>query len=536
MLAARFLAFLIFAGVPLIAVGQQDVCLDKGRVDVLRSKILNGTGAKEANVTFHKELIESATSLNELLQKSWLPGKDGEKAKVRFGEAQIAAGKKLCSMLNIGPWPSRVAVGEDGMNSFLYLLGRTLTIKMQIEMYPLVAASFEKGELTGSDTLAAYVDRLRVALGRKQLYGTQVSLRDGFLVQAPIETASEVDERRATMKLDPLRQYERSLETANQRPLIRAVSEPVGSFAGRRLSSGTPGGGEDALGLEGEEGPVIRLETAFVSIDVNIRDAVDGASMALEKSDFKLYDNGRPVQIDTFSKAETPFDIVLLLDLSGSTSDKVGLIKKTTRRFVEMKRAGDRVAVVTFNDTQTIVSELESDQAVLLERIKKIGGNGASAIWESLRFSMEMLDKSPDKSRRRAVVLMSDGADNLLSFYPRFTKQISYADLIETVQNSNTTIFPVFLDTFEGPSGFRDNAQRTLDYIAEQSGGTMYTAKKLDDVADIYDRVLKGVGTVYSLGFSPEAESAGREWRTIKVEVPSRPTLRLRHRPGYFTR
>jgi hypothetical protein len=64
----------------------------------------------------------------------------------------------------------------------------------------------------------------------------------------------------------------------------------------------------------------------------------------------------------------------------------------------------------------------------------------------------------------------------------------------------------------------------------------MYTAKKLDDLEGIYDRVLKGVGTVYTLGFSPEAESTGRTWRTIKVEVPSRPTLKLRHRPGYFTK
>jgi len=132
---------------------------------------------------------------------------------------------------------------------------------------------------------------------------------------------------------------------------------------------------------------------------------------------------------------------------------------------------------------------------------------------------------------------MSDGADNQLSFYPRFTSKISYADLIESIQNSNTTIFPIFLDTFGGAEGrFRENSQRTLEYIAEQSGGSIYTAKKLDDLEGIYDRVLKGVGTVYTIGFSPDAESTGRTWRTIKVEVPSRPTLRLRHRPGYFTR
>ncbi|MEQ1762544.1 MAG: VWA domain-containing protein [Pyrinomonadaceae bacterium] len=536
MRTARFLAFLLFAAFPTIVSGQQEACLVAGRLDILRTQILNATGPKEASVPLHEEFLKSANSIVALIQQSRIPGKDGEKAKSLFSEAQIASTKRLCSMLNTEPWPTRAAVGEDGMNSFLYLIGRTLTIKMQLELYPLVAASFEKGELAGSDTLAAYVDRLRVAIGRKQLYGTQVAVRDGFLVQAPIEIANEVDKRRELMKLEPLRQYERALEIANGLPLIRAVSEPVGSFAARRVSSDSAGTGDDSLGLEGE-GPVIKLETAFVSIDVNIPDAADGTSVTLGKGDFKLLDNGQPVEIETFSKAETPFDIVLLLDLSGSTSDKVGLIKKSTRRFVEMKRPGDRVAVITFNDSQTVVSGLETDQAILLQRIKKIDGNGASAIWQSLEFSMNMLDDKSDKGRRRAVVLMSDGADNLLDFYPRLANSISFADLIESIQNSNTTIFPIFLDTFDkGDNRIRDNSQRTLNYIAEQSGGTVYTAKKLDDLEGIYDRVLKGVGTVYTLGFSPEAESTGRAWRTIKVEVPSRPTLRLRHRPGYFTR
>jgi len=533
----RQLVFLALLSFPLIAYGQTpELCLSSGRPDVLRKQVLNGSGPKDQNASLRDEVLKSAMAISDLIQRSYADGKDGEKAKTQLTEAQKNSKSSICSMLETNDWPTRASIGEDGMNALLYLIGRTLTLRMQLQLYPIVAASFEKGEIGGSETLASYVDRLRVAIGRKQRYGTQVTIRDGFLVQAPIEQAADVDKRREMMKLVPLRQYERSIEIANRLPLIRSVAEPVGSFAEKTSAASPAGSGDDSLGLEGE-GPVIKLETAFVSIDVNVPDASDGTSVTLAKSDFKLLDNGVPVEIETFSKAETPFDIVLLLDLSGSTAEKVGLIKKTTKRFVEMKRSGDRVAVVTFNDTQTVVSDLEADQAVLLERIKKIGGNGASAIWESLGFALDMLDKKAEKGRRRAIVMMTDGADNLLSFTPRLTNSTSFADLIETVQNSNTTIFPVFLDTLQGLSArVRENAYRTLDHIAEQSGGTVYTARKLDDLAEIYDRVMKGVGTVYTLGFSPEGESTGVAWRTIKVEVPSHPTLKLRHRPGYFTR
>jgi len=535
MRAAGLLTLLFFTAFPLVASGQAESCLNAGRLDELRTQILKGTGASEANTPLRDEIQKSALTINELFRRPRAEDKDAENAKAGLNEAQMTASKRICAILNTEGWPTRAAIAEEGMNAFLYLIGRTLTIRMQLELYPLVAASYEKGEIAGSEALAAYVDRLRVALGRKQLYGTQVSIKDGFLVQAPIELATDVDKRREKMKLVPLRQYERALEIANRLPLIRAVTEPVGNFASRRASAGSAA--DDSLGLEGEE-QAIKIETAFVSVDVNIPDGTDGTSAALEKSDFKLLDNGKPVEIETFAKAETPFDIVLLLDLSGSTSDKVGLIKKTTKRFVEMKRTSDRLAVIVFNDRQTVVSELESDQTVLLERIKKISGNGGSFIWDAVSSGLTMLDEKSEKGRRKAIVLMTDGVDNLLGFYATQSNRAGFADLVEQIQSSNVTIFPIYLDTQHGRGAkhVHESARNTLAYMADQSGGNVYTAKKLDDLEGIYDRVLKGVGTVYTLGFSPEGESTGRSWRTIKVEVPSRPALRLRHRPGYFTR
>jgi hypothetical protein len=86
---------------------------------------------------------------------------------------------------------------------------------------------------------------------------------------------------------------------------------------------------------------------------------------------------------------------------------------------------------------------------------------------------------------------------------------ISYADLVEEVQRSTTSIFPIYLDT-EGPDSFSKmiyaNARLGLKHLADQSAGNMYYAKKVEDLDDVYNRVLKDVGTVYTLGFtSPEA-------------------------------
>jgi VWFA-related protein len=134
---------------------------------------------------------------------------------------------------------------------------------------------------------------------------------------------------------------------------------------------------------------------------------------------------------------------------------------------------------------------------------------------------------------------MSDGADNALTYYSRIGSKIGFAGLVDSVQKSSTAIFPIYLDT-EGPDPdskrLYADARRTLKYLADQSAGNMYMARKLDDLTAVYDRVLKDVGTVYTIGFSPDDESTNSKWRRLRVEVPSRPGLKLQHRPGYFTK
>lgn len=511
-------------------------CLQPGKLEQVRDAIRAKT-EQPLQTEFKAELIAAATQIGDLARKmvAERPA-EGEATKAHNAFAAIWS-ERICSTLNEKGWPSRSAIDTDGANAFLFLILKALSAEKRLELYPLVVAAFEAKEIDGSETLAAYVDGLRLAIGRKQLYGSQAFVRDGFLVMAPIENIGDVDKRRASFGLQPLRAYERSLELSYRLPLIRLVTEPPLSSAAGKVETATA---SNRLGDLGEEVAVINVETAFVSLDVIIPDSAESGSAMLEKGDFQLFDSGKQVEIETFAKTEAPFDIVLLLDLSGSTSDKVGLIKRSTRRFVEMKRPNDRVAVVAFDDTQRVISELEADKAVLLERIKKIEGRGASRIWDAVKFGLDMLEEKSGTGRRRAVVLMSDGADNQLALSPTLTPRMGFADLVEAVQRSNAAIFPIYLDTEDrsnpGSKRIYAQARQTLAYIAEQSAGNMYTARKLDDLADIYDRVLRDVGTVYTLGFTPDVESGTPQWRELRVEIPSRPNLKIKHRPGYLTR
>lgn len=511
-------------------------CLQPGRLEQIRDQI-KASAPQPENAVLRDELVKAALDISSASRLATIdkPGDDPAKGDLQKLKQDLTA--RVCSILNTQGLPQRASIGPEGMNALVFVISKAMPFPVQAELYPLIADAFEKGEITGSESLAVYVDRLRLAIGRKQLYGTIALVRDGFLVLAPLDSPATVDARRARFGLQPLRNYERFLELSNRMPLIRSVGDAPRNSGPAPEVAANAGAVVPATELspaDAEE--VIKVETAFVNLDVIVGSSTT-STVSLDKSDFRLYDNGKATGIETFARADAPFDIILLLDLSASTADKVGLIKRTTKRFVEMKRPVDRVAIVTFEDTQTIVSPLESDKQVLFKSIGKIQGNGASYVWDAVRFALDMLDKNSGEDRRKAVILMSDGVDNSLSFTGRLGSRISYADLIESIQRSSASIFPIYLDT-EGHDPFSRTvyaaARHTLRYIADQSAGNMYTARKLDDLGDIYDRVLKDVGTVYTLGFSPDIQPSDGRWRTLRVEVPSHPELKIKHRPGYF--
>ena len=496
-----FICIGVFLVSAVLSASAQTRCLEPGKLAELKKQIAS-PGSPAENKKLHDQFVAAATELVAKNRRAAIDLDDGKTSTKAIDSLKQDYTKLVCSQLNSQGWPTKAAVGQDGINSFFFLISKALPTEMQFELYPLIYDAFEKGEFERGELMASFVDRLRLVVGGKQLFGTQVYARDGFLVMAPIEEPGRVDRRRSEFHMTPLRAYERFLERSYQRPLIRSVMAPINEDPSAptpaKATLDSPASVDDT-----DEKDVVKVKTSFVSMDVVVPDLIS-SSVGLEKKDFRVFEDDKPVDIESFSKTETPFDIVLLLDVSGSTSEKLGLIRKTTRRFVEMKRPGDRVAVVSFHSSPTTVSPFESDSQILLSRVKDIKGTGGSQVWDAVKFGMDMLEKDGEKGRRKAIVLMSDGAENSLMYYSGFGSTTGFADLVEAVQRGSTAIFPIYLDT-EGPDSMSKrvyaDARRTLSYLADQSGGKMYYAKKIEDLTTVYDTVLKDVGTVYSLGF-----------------------------------
>src|SRR4030095_11021751 len=96
-----------------------------------------------------------------------------------------------------------------------------------------------------------------------------------------------------------------------------------------------------------EQVETIRVDSDLVDLKVSVVSLnPQNPSSELQQKDFLVMEDGTPQNIAFFAAADPPFDLVLLLDLSGSTNDKLKLIRTSAKRFVDATRPIDRVSVV----------------------------------------------------------------------------------------------------------------------------------------------------------------------------------------------
>jgi len=294
---------------------------------------------------------------------------------------------------------------------------------------------------------------------------------------------------------------------------------------------------------EVSEDDVIRVDTELVSVNVSVIDRSTNRGVNdLSKDDFHLYEDNVDQEIRHFESSSAPFNLVLLIDLSGSTAKVVELIKAAAAHFVDAARTFDRVGVITFAGDQAVVSPLTTDRAVLHQRISEIRRpDGSTKLYDSLAFAMTEVFRQAKDSRRNAIVVISDGLDSVMPNVTGEGSALSYQEVLRQVREFDGVIYTIWTETqsYE-PLSPGDIQQETFDLahdqmkvIAEEGGGAFYECLKLEDLAGSYDRVVADLGTLYTLSYRPTNKLRDGSWRAIRVTVNRRGTV-ARGKRGYF--
>lgn len=313
---------------------------------------------------------------------------------------------------------------------------------------------------------------------------------------------------------------------------------PRASEQGSEIGPSRVGDGAD------ESRGVLKLEARLVNLNVKVTDVSGKTLPSLRKEDFVVYEDGVSQELFYFEQVSAPLNIVLLLDLSGSTSHKMKIIKKAAQKFVESLKPDDNIAVAAFTRRFFIISNFTTNHKQLNDRIGDIKNrHSGTAYYDAMWATLNLLDEA--SGTRKAVVVLTDGVDNSLD-HPDdsdYTPKHGFDELLARVEEADATIYPIYFDTEyetigkQGRSGHDAyaTARKQLEMLADQTGATLFKAERAEDLEGVYKQVAAELHSLYSLAYTPKTVRKDGEWRRIGVSLKL-PGAKVRTKRGYFAK
>jgi Ca-activated chloride channel homolog len=367
-----------------------------------------------------------------------------------------------------------------------------------------------------------------------------------------------------------------------QRPR-RANSAPPASDTTRASSSADQ---------ELDENDVVRVNTELISVPVVIRDQSGHPVTGLTASSFQLYEDNCPQNVATFATSDAPFEVALLLDTSGSTREEINLIRGAAYAFIESLRPGDRVAVLSFHNTEEdngnrratigVQSYLTDDRNALRGAVQNIGSSNGTPYYDALEHVVKDVfcnPPTPELRGRRALVALTDGVDStsvsdfasvrahflqagLLAYFVQVDTEEYVEDrLLLDCQDDRTlrlsqaqleryrrTFDPradkeayadfCHMGSFERMATSRSLyqlARQEMGQLARDTGGRTFAVSDLHAACNAFVEVAAEIGRQYSLGYYSSNKSHDGRFRQIRVEVHGLSGAQVSAREGYET-
>ena len=203
---------------------------------------------------------------------------------------------------------------------------------------------------------------------------------------------------------------------------------------------------------EPQELDILKTDTDLVTVPVTVTDRGGLAITDLRQEDFTIAEDGVAQQIAFFGKVSAAFHVVLMLDTSSSTQDKLKRIQQAAIAFVEQLQPVDRVKVISFDDEVKDLNEFTNQRDVLRRAIESTRPGQGTKVYDAMELA---LDTIRTIRGRKAIVLFSDGMD-------WHSDRATFDGTLRWLDEEGVVVYPIRYDT-----------RATTEQLArEQSGQT----------------------------------------------------------------
>ena len=246
----------------------------------------------------------------------------------------------------------------------------------------------------------------------------------------------------------------------------------------------------------------------------------------LKKEEFRVIDDRKPAELRSF-RAETdlPLQVGLLVDASNSVRDRFKFEQEAAIEFLNaiIRPKNDRAFVVGFDATPEVTQDFTDSTERLSSGVRMLRAGGGTAMFDALYFACrdKLLKQEQTGPVRRAIILLSDGDDNL--------SHVTREEAIEMATRAEVIVYTISTNI----SGMKDKGDKVLERIAEATGGRAFFPFQMRDVSDAFTSIQEELRSQYAVAYKPADFAADGRYRTIQIMAQDR-GLKVRTRKGYY--
>jgi VWFA-related protein len=246
----------------------------------------------------------------------------------------------------------------------------------------------------------------------------------------------------------------------------------------------------------------------------------------LKGNDFRVIDDQKPAELRSFrSETDLPLQVGLLVDASNSVRDRFKFEQEAAIEFLNaiIRPRYDKAFVVGFDATPEVTQDFTDSTEGLSAGVRMLRAGGGTAMFDALYFACrdKLLKQEQSGPVRRAIILLSDGDDNL--------SHVTREEAIDMAARAEVIVYTISTNI----SGTKGKGDKVLERIAEATGGRSFFPFQMRDVSDAFLSIQEELRSQYAVGYKPANFLADGRYRTIEILAQDK-GLKVRTRKGYY--
>ncbi len=246
----------------------------------------------------------------------------------------------------------------------------------------------------------------------------------------------------------------------------------------------------------------------------------------LKRTDFRVIDDQRPAEMRSFrSETDLPLQVGLLVDASNSVRDRFKFEQEAAIEFLNaiVRPRYDKAFVVGFDATPEVTQDFTDSTENLSAGVRMLRAGGGTAMYDALYFACrdKLLKQEQTGPVRRAIILLSDGEDNL--------SHVTREEAIEMAARAEVIVYTISTNI----SGMKGKGDKVLERIADATGGRAFFPFQMRDVSDAFLSIQEELRSQYAMAYKPANFIADGRYRTIEILAQDK-GLKVRTRKGYY--